>query len=323
MNAPKQQLIEKISSMTLGYLDFDWIGKILENPNRKDKTTHSTLKGELDTKQITSACETVKANLSIGNDDSVKVSKKGNVTTVKVTYVDHDFTKTEMRQRSVKTCEVEIEQSDTGVVMKLPSTKKGKEVSEQLTGALKYQAKTASGIDLDEHSISLESITDAKVRSSFFDLLIRNIPNFTLDTVTSVDVYNFEQEQTDEFEDDDSEARLASYINKAGLNGAGVLESKEFNQLHTRGFYIYRIVWLATEKCKEGPKVEFEAQFGNPAKCTDFNYKVRGLYHFNSRGGLHNVSRVGATPMENQRYNLNIRDGSELSYKKAIKGFGV
>tara|TARA_Y100001934_G_C12309115_1_gene753993 strand:- start:267 stop:1367 length:1101 start_codon:yes stop_codon:yes gene_type:complete len=321
-SAQKQQLIEKISAMTLGYRDFEWLGRILENPNRKDKSTHATLKGEIEGKHVKSACEAVKANLAADGDDSVTVIKKGNKTTLKVTYVDHDFTKTEMRQRSVKTCEIEIEQSDNSVVMKMPSTKKGKEISEQLKGALRYQAKEESGKDLQEHSISLEAISDAKSRSEFFDILIRNIADFELDTVTSVDVFNFRFGGSDEFDEEDTEARLASYINKAALNGEGVLESKEFSQLHSQGFYIYRIVWLANEIGTEKPRVEFEVQFGDPATCTDFTYKVRGLYHYNSRTAQYNVTRTAATKLENDKYGIYLRNASELAHSKVLKTLG-
>jgi hypothetical protein len=139
LGASKQELIEKICSLTLSYADIKWIGRLLENPNRKDKTTHSNLKGDVEEKQITGACSVVKANLSAHGDDSVKVTKSGNKTTLTVTYVDQDFTKTELRQRTVKTCEIQIEKGKDGVVMKLPSTKKAKEISEQLKTALKAQ----------------------------------------------------------------------------------------------------------------------------------------------------------------------------------------
>ncbi|OBU20673.1 hypothetical protein [Photobacterium aquimaris] len=320
----KQILVEKICSMTLSYSDFNWIGKQLENPNRKDKTTHSKLKGEVDDCQIKSACSIVKANLTMNGDDSVKVTKSGNTTTLKVTYVDHDFTKTELRQRTIKTCEIQLENDANGVVMKLPSTKKAKEISEQLKLALKAQVIKDSGEELEEFSISLEALADAEIRSKFFDNLIRNIPDFSFDTVSSVDVYHFEKERVNEFEDDDnSEARLASYINKAALAGAGVLESTEFQQLHKQGFYIYRIIWTAIDNSLDGAKVEFEAQFGKPSTCTEFMYTVRGLYPYNSRTMDYNVTRKSVTPYENDKLNMKLRDASESALRDTIKAYGT
>lgn len=318
----KDALVEKISSLTLSHSDFNWIGKLLENPNRKDKTTHSKLKGEIEDAQIQAACSAVKANLTAIGDDSVKVTKNGDTTTLTVSYVDHDFTKTEMRQRTLKTCEIKLEKGKDGVVMKLPSTKKAKEVSETLKKAVQAQVVKDTGNELEEFSISLQSITDAACRSEFFDSLIRGVPDFEFDNVSSVDVYHLEQEEKDELDEDDTvEARLASYINKAALAGEGVLDSTEFKQLHRRGFYIYKIIWTAIDKTHEGPKVEFEARFGQPDLCTEFMYTVRGLYPYNSRTLEYNVTRKAATPYENEKYNVNLRDASEKALARAIEAY--
>lgn len=318
----KQRLIEKISSLTLGYSDFCWIGKLLENPNRKDKTTHSKLNGEVLDNQIQSACAVVKANLNSLSDDSVKITKKGSCTTLTVTYVDHDFTKTEMRQRTLKTCEIELENSDSGVVIKFPSTKKAKDVSNSLKLAMQAEVTKDKGHELEEFSISLLSITDAAVRSKFFDVLIRNIPGFEFDNVSSVDVYHLDENEKDEFDEDDgASSRFASYINKAALAGEGVLDSTEFSQLHTRGFYIYKIIWTSIDTKNEGPKVEFEARFGKPDSCTDFMYTVRGTYPFNDRTLAHNITRKAATPHENGKYNASIRVASEKALEDTLRAY--
>lgn len=322
-NISKQELSEKICSLTLSYFDFNWVCKLLENPNRKDKTTHSKLKGDIQDKQINSACSIIKSNLSANSDDSVKITKSGDKTVLSVTYVDYDFTKTELRQRTIKNCEIQIEKDKDGIVMKLPSTKKAKEVSDKLKVALKAQVNKDGGSELEEFSISLESFADASIRSKFFDHLIRNVPGFKFDNVSSVDVYHFEQKQFDEFEDDDVDARLASYINKAALAGEGVLESTEFKQLHKQGFYIYKIVWTSVDTSIDGPKVEFEAQFGSPDSCTDFMYSVRGTYPYNRRTNEHNVTRKSATKYENNKYGLNLRDASESALQVVTAEYGV
>lgn len=322
-NTSKQELIEKICSMTLSYSDFNWIAKQLENPNKKDKTTHAKLNGLVDIEQVRNACSVIKANLTAQSDDSVKLTKSGDKTTFKVTYVDHDFTKTELRQRTIKTCEIEIEQGADGVVMKLPSTKKAKEVSEKLKIALMAQV-SEKGNKLEEHLISLDAISDPMLRSRFFDYLIRSLDGLEFENVSSVDVYHFEHERRDEFdEDDETESRLASYINKAALAGEGVLESTEFKQLHKQGFYIYKIIWTSVDLSFGGPKVEFEARFGEPCLCRDFMYTVRGIYPFNDKTSEHNVTRRSATPYENDKYNIKLRDASEKALQKVIDEYGA
>lgn len=317
----KQQLIEKICCLTFGYADFEWIGKLLENPNRKDKSTHSKLKGEIVNHDVKIACETVKRNIQANSRDTVAFSKTGDITTFKVTYVDHDFTKTELRQRTIKTCVIHLEKSDEGLTIKMPSTKKASEISESIKQVIKAKINNDKGHDLEEFSITLENVTNVKDRSRFFDLLTRKTVGMTLDTVTSVDVYHLDSGTLSESEEDDStDARLASYINKAALAGEGVLESGEFKQLHDRGFYIYRLVWTAIDSAtNEGPKVEFEAQFGKPDTCEDFKYSVRGLYHYNPRSGDYQVTRKAAIKSENESYDMKLRDASEESLNEILQ----
>jgi len=319
----KQKLVEKISALTLSYSDFQWLCRLLENPNRKDKTTHSTLRGNIGSQQIKAACETIKNNILAGDNESAIISKTNNTTAIKLTYVDQDFTKTELRQRTVKTCEIKLEESSDGIIMKHPSTKKAKEISQRLKTVLSSYAQQ-KGEELQELSISLETIASASLRSKFFDELIRNIEGLEFDTVTSVDVYHFESEKLSDFDDDDtSDSRLAAYINKAALAGAGVLESSEFNELHDRGFYIYKIVWTSIDPAADGPKVEFETQFGNPSSCTDFMYTVRGIYPFNERTSKYNVTRRAAIPAENDKYNSKLRGASEKALQEVSKEYGM
>lgn len=327
-HSSKDALVEKISSMTLSYSDFTWIGQLLENSNRKSKVTHSKLSGKTTAKQIDSACKTLKTDLTSDSDDSIKVTKEGSKTTFKVTYIDYDFTKTELRQRTLKTCDIEIEHGDDEVTFKMPSDKKAEEVVKKLKSKIQDNVKNDQGDELEEVNISLESLDDVEVRSGFFDSLIRNIDGLTFDTVTNVSIFNNdkapldEDEYDDEGEDEDTDARLASYINKAAFDGAGVLESKEFQQLHERGFYIYRIVWTAEDTVNERKKVEFEAQFGNPSLCNEFKYCIRGVYNFNDRTGQHNITRRHPTPLEIRKYTSQLQISSEQALESAKLAFG-
>lgn len=319
----KSELVEKISSLTLDYNDFNWLTKLLENPNRKDKTTHTKLMGELTQEQINIACHQVQQNIIHSDGDAAKVSKVGDITTLTLTYVDIDFTKTELRQRTLKTCEIALHKTNDGVVMKMPSTKKSKEVSDRIKALLSEHAPIDNPLEVV--NIGLEGIIDPKARSDFFDKLIRGIDGYKFDTVTSVDIYhNSEKLDEDEDEDEDgkSEATLASYINKAALAGEGVLESQEFNQLHARGFYIYSIIWTAVSASRNGEKVEFEAQFGAPDSCTDFKYTTRGVYNYNEKTGEHNVTRRATNQIENDNYDSLLRIASEKALKIVKQEYG-
>jgi hypothetical protein len=317
--SPKDLLVTKITTFTFSYSDFIWLSKLLENPNRKDKTTHSKLKGVVTPDQISKAFQTTKSNIEV--EDSVKVIKNGDKTTLSVTYVDYDFTKTELKQRTVKTCDIEVEKNNDNLIFKMPSTKKAREITERLKATL--LAEIGDDVVIEDVSITLESFLNPETRSYFFDALIRDISGYKFDTVTSVEVFHL-VEEVDEEANSSTDARLASYINKAALAGEGVLESQEFKQLHTRGFYIYKIIWtvISENKTGEHEKVEFEAQFGTPSACTDFKYSARGVYNFNENTKAHNVTRRSTYPRESQRYDLLLREASERAFEKVKNKYG-
>lgn len=314
-NIEKDELVSLIASLTLDYHDYLWLCKQLENPNRKDKTTHSVMKGEVSNEQIMKACKTVKAN--IGIDDSVKIVKKGDTTSLVVTYVDIDFTKTELRQRTVKKCVIELEKKGQEITIKRPANKKGNEILEKVKTVLIGQNTTK----LEEAVISLEGFAEAKVRSEFFDYLIRNVKGYKFDNVSSVDVYHQVDELGDE--DDKQDARLAGYINKAALAGQGVLESQEFNQLHKRGFFICKIIWTVDSVIKGGDRAELEAQFGTPKSCTDFKYTARGVFNYNERTMIHNVTRRPTSSLENDELNSLLKDAAERAYDHIKTKYGI
>lgn len=313
----KGDLSKTIAGLTFDYHDYIHITKLLENPNRKEKTTRTTVKTTSNNDQLAEAAQKIfKPNDS---DESYKVIKKENSTVLVVTYTDVDFTKTELRQRTLKKCELEIHAEGDEVSLRSPATKKGKEISERFKSSLSQ----IKGEELEEEVISLESVTQAEARSLFFDLLIKAIPGYELEDVSSVDVYH-EIDDLDESEDDDESGgseNFAGYIRKAALAGGGVLESAEFNQLHSRGFFISKIIWTVVDILPGGDKVELEAQFGKPSSCTDFKYLVRGIYNYNERMQAHNVTKRTPSRVETGTFNRKLEKAAKISFDKIIETY--
>ncbi|WP_220487591.1 hypothetical protein [Shewanella sp. SR43-4] len=317
----KYELVNLISSLTLDYHDYIWITTQLEHHNRKEKSTYSVVKAEVSTDELDKACQQVREKMNL-SEEAVKVVKTRSSTKIIVTYIDVDFTKTELNQRTKKTCEVELHSKEGELLIKMPSNPKAKEITKYLKDSLNEQ----KGTEIEEFVISLESFAEAKARSYFFNRLITSIEGFNFDNVSSVDVYH-DVDSLDEDEDEDENnsdvsARIAGYITKAVLAGNGVLESKEFSQLHKENFFISKIVWTSSSKIFGGDKIELEAQFGHPSSCTDFKYLVRGVYNYNDRTKLHNISRRSATPVENREYCGLIRQAAEKAYKAVFEEYG-
>lgn len=313
----KIDLSKTIAGLTFDYNDYIYITKLLENPNRKEKTTRTTVKATSNNEQLAEACQ--KISKPEGWGESYKVVKKENSTILVVTYTDVDFTKTELRQRTLKKCEVEIHAEGDEVSVRSPATKKGKEISERFKSSL----SRIIGEELEEEVVSLETVTLAEARSLFFDFLIKSIPGYELEDVSSVDVYH-EIDDLDENEDDEENAsseNFAGFIRKAALAGGGVLESAEFNQLHSRGFFISKIIWTVVDTLPGGDKVELEAQFGKPSSCTDFKYLVRGIYNYNERTQAHNVTKRTPSRVETGTFNRKLEKSAKTSFDKIMETY--
>lgn len=313
----KQELAQKISRLTFDYHNYVSICKLLENQNRKEKTTQSTIKSDISAVDIIKACKNV---VSSSNEqqvsDSYRIVQEKGITKVVVSYTEIDFTKTELSQKSRKSCEIEVVSENNEVTLRLPANKKAKEIAAKIKDSL----SKVKGEELVEEVISLESIVSAEARSYFFDQLVRSIFNYTFDNVSSVDVFHNMDSLTDD-EDGDEQNHYAGYISRAVLAGNGVLESAEFNQLHKRGFFIYKIVWTSIDSLPGGDKLEFEALFGDPASCTDFKYLVRGVYNYNNATKAHNVTRRPPTPKETRDFSKLLEKSAKNSFNKVIEKY--
>lgn len=314
----KGELSKIIAGLTFDYSDYLHITKLLENPNRKEKTTRTTVKATSNNDQLAEACQKIKQS-SVG-DDSFKVVKKENSTLLVVTYTDVDFTKTELRQRTIKRCEIELQAEGDEITVRMPATKKGKEISEKVKASL----SDVMGEELKEEIISLESIATPEARSLFFDQLIKSIPGHKLDDVSSVDVYHEIDrldDEIDDLEDDETPDNYAGFIRKAALAGGGVLDSTEFNQLHARGFFISKITWTVIDNLPGGDKIELEAQFGKPSSCTDFKYLVRGIYNYNENTRTHNVTKRTPSRLETGVFNNKLEKAAKTSFDKVASSY--
>ncbi|MES9898559.1 MAG: hypothetical protein ABW148_06000 [Sedimenticola sp.] len=313
-NLDKGDLSRFISGLTFDYGDYIHITKLLENPNRKEKTTRTTVKATSNNEQLVEACQ--KISKLEGGDESYKVVKKEDSTILVVTYTDIDFTKTELRQRTLKKCEIELHAEGDEVTVRMPATKKGKELSERVKSSL----SDIMGEELEEEVISLENIAIPEARSLFFDELIKLIPGYELEDVSSIDVYHEIDKLDDDHGDNDDEnnssTNFAGFIRKAALAGGGVLESAEFNQLHSRGFFISKIIWTVVDTLPGGDKVELEAQFGMPSSCSDFKYLVRGVYNYNDRTQIHNVTKRTPSRVETGSFNKKLEKAAKKAFDK-------
>ncbi len=322
--AHKDHLISKISRIPFGYDDFKYLTELLENPNRKEKITRTCIKSESNSEELIAVAEQIKSDL-FSSGESLTINKTKHGIFLRTSYVDVDFTKTELRQRQKKTCEIEVEIEGSEIVIRRPASTKGEEISELFRKKLSEKQDKK----LVEEIISLESINNPAYRSQFFDLLTNSIEGYVIFDVIDVNVHHIDAESTpdkeectdgDEDQDSDVETptNIASHIRKAALSGKGVLESEEFGQLHSKGFYISKIIWIAEDEIPGGERIELEAEFGDPIKCRAFKYLVRGIYKYNDQRSSHNVTKRTPSRDELRKYNPLMERAAKIAEQKVF-----
>ncbi len=228
-------------------------------------------------------------------------------------YTEIDFSKTELAQRSNKVSYIEIskEESDDGFLVRYSDTEKAENACAKIIDSIAKGQKKG----IEEFSISLRSLENPEARTYFFDQLCRYMRGYRLDDVTGVDVHRSKVVK------DDEDVDVDHYIDKAQLKGKGVLNSKEFDQLTSMGFYTYYLAWTVVPQSGVGDKIEFEAKFKDPELCEKFTYVVKGVYKKN--GSSYNKTHKPPTPIDKKEYLRLLEDSSNKAYQSAIKNYGA
>jgi len=223
---------------------------------------------------------------------------------------------TELRQRSTKTATIEIDREDKGIIIRQQASKRAREISDNL----KKIISEASDQEVVEEIISLEAFSQPEARSYFFEVLINSVSDFELETVKQVDVNYSECEDEDDV--DESNSDWVGHIQKAILNGHGVLQSAEFVQLHDSGFYITKIAWTSTEILMGGDKVEFYAGFDDSDNCSEYKYLVRYVYGNKGPADYNKTSRSPSST-EKKVLTKKLEEASKIAHQAVVDKFGV
>jgi len=319
---PREDVAIYISRTFVDYYMLQQISSFSEGSERKEKTTSTFVNAEIKGTELISACQLVK-DLIHEKGEMCEVSQQGDTTKVVVTYEEVDLSKTELRQRTTKTCEIEIKKTEDGVSIRQPANVKASSISAAIVESL----SSIKAVELEPQIIDLQAFQEPEARSFFFERLIRSIDGYELEDVKAVsinhqrpDVADFEDEESEDMEDLDRDA--VGYISKAVLNGTGVLESSEFSQLHSKGFFIFRIVWRAIDRHLTNDKsIELEAEFGNPVMCQEFKYACKGFFERKEDGSF-NITRKPFNSQEDKEMMTLLEKASRAAFKEVLEKYG-
>lgn len=314
-----------ISQTFIDYYMLQQISSFLEGGERKEKTTSTFVEADIEKDELISACQSVK-DLIHNNADTCEISQQGNTTKVLITYEEVDLSKTELRQRTTKTCEIEINKTEDGISIRQPSNLKASSISAAIVESL----SSTKSVELVPQIIDLQAFSEAEARSFFFERLIRSIDGYELEDVRAVSInhqrpdsafdVDFEDEESEDMEDLDRD--VTGYISKAVLAGTGVLQSSEFSQLHSKGFFISRIVWIAVDRhLTNDRRVELEAEFGNPVLCQDFKYVCKGFFERKEDESF-NITRKPFNRQEDKEMMTLLEKASRAAFKEVLEKYG-
>lgn len=301
-NCSKENLLEIVQTMRFDYYDYVFISSLLENPDRRDSQSTTELPTKCDTTQVTLAINAVK-KLCKGNEVELSLNIVGKKALVEVNYIDIDYSKAPMRQRTPKTGIIEIDFSGKDETsIRFPATDVGKKVKELILNEIKQNLPE----DVKPIEIDFE-YSKPKKRTEFFTKLI-SLPDYEVYDVVSVSVRNAAGE--------DEGSDITGQVRKAALSGQGLLTSDIYKSFPSEDYNIYKIIWKVQKIdgnriSRDSDCFTVEAKFDDIDKSLGFTYQVKSVQRYNELRKTLNV-----TPSKPSK--IEVAELSKIIFKAAI-----
>lgn len=82
----------------------------------------------------------------------------------------------------------------------------------------------------------------------------------------------------EDLEDDASKEMFAAVVHSMALSGQNLVQSQEYKDLTSRGFFITSITWRSEYEREPNDIVQFDAGFEDRKTGTGFKYQVQGAF---------------------------------------------
>lgn len=298
----KEALLDLIQTMRFDYHDYLYLSSILESHDKRDSQSTTELPVKTSVSNITTAANAAKTSLSKDEID-LSINMTGKKVTIDVSYIDVDFSKAPMRQRTPRkgTIEIDISNNDETSI-RFPSTDIGKKVKEKILFELNKQfTNPVEAIEIDfQHST-------AEKRTAFFTKLI-TLPGYDVEDVVNVNVRNALGE--------DEESDAIGLVRKAALSGKVLLTSDVYNSFSTGDYNIYKIVWKIRKVepatgSNQSDCFTVEAKFDDIINSKGFSYQVKSVQRYNN-----SRSNLNATSVKPEKNEVDLL--AKLIYKTAV-----
>jgi hypothetical protein len=322
----RDDIIDYIAMLPHDFIDLRALMDIARANTRSERKTSIEVNTEIQNKDINKVINAVKKNREKYGETYRVISESNNRSTIKVEYTVVDYGMTRLRQRVEKEGYIEIMKENGRTKIRRPANDKMQEITKDIFTELKKTTKK----ELEEEAISLVHIRDPEIRILFFVSLIRSLTGFELVDVTHVRVSRLKDADTKEIdvnevdtseEIEQTEEILIGHVSKAALDGIGLLNSEEYQNLKEKGFFISSLVWKSQEKTRSGNQVVFEASFDNPDDFTNFVYNVKG-YHKRTEEGF-TITKLPFNELEKSSYHRLVEDAAKKALIECNKKYNT
>ncbi|WP_413112602.1 hypothetical protein [Thaumasiovibrio sp. DFM-14] len=234
-HSSKDDLVAVIQTMRFDYFDYVYLSSLLEHYDKRDNQAKTELPTQFTAKKVSKAADDLRKALA---EEEIEATHtiSGKKAIIEFSYVDTDYSKAPMRQKTPRKAKIIIDFSakdDTGI--DFPSTETGKKVKNLLVKELNNQLpKPVVPVDIElEH-------TKPENRNRFFTSLLA-LPGYEVFDVEKVSVAHSSGKDEDEND-------VTGELRNAALSGKNLLESAVYQGLAKTNYNIYRISWKLREK---------------------------------------------------------------------------
>lgn len=294
----REDLAHYLSALPHSFHDVAAIVQRREPGHRREKSTFIRLNTLVPLEELKAAAAEYAGTVA-GKENVVFRPATNDRFIVNVGYDEFNRSRARLLQRERQEAEIEFLVENGHTVVRLPATDKAKKIA----AALKDNVERRRKATIEEESVELTDLATPEQRSKFFTRLISTLPKFRLRNVMSLKVSSHlsedgEEDEALDLEDDEDEAgaeMFAAVVHSMQLSGQNLVQSQEYKDLTSRGFYITAISWRSEAEGNPPDIVQFDAGFQDRKRGTGFKYAIQGAFRAHKSAHRKTIVHVDGT----------------------------
>jgi hypothetical protein len=262
----RERLARYFGRLNHDYYDHQEIAKTFGSCSGREKLAMTIVNNEFSPEDILSAFKSTQEKVE-STGENAKLAESNVSTSLELNYSVFDANKTPFKQIVRKEGIITAEKTDEGIVIRYPDNPYIEEIKDSLLDEMASRLKAGAG-ELGITKIELTSIENASDITDFFTKLMEGLPDFRLDTVTGVSIYNSAASPTGEG---------VSHVQNVAMKGKGVSNSKQLDDIIKQGFYICSVTWECSAEHENSDMYILEAKFNDPSRKSGFSYLAKSM----------------------------------------------